>query len=176
LSRRESLVAVLNRDASLQSGTTKVAIGAVAIRGASDKIYRTSHTQFYALCGLSPVGNCAIPGHPSASRALLLRREILELSLLSFKYAGADSVVAYAPPTFSKTGKVSRTVAFLRRDDWKRALDKPLAQTLVPRRTLTPQSLTTNEQRIVAAVRLFDYQFSPIGDGSAVLILSPAQA
>jgi hypothetical protein len=169
----QDLVAVINREPTLQSGTTKVAVEAIAVRGTPVRVYRTTHTLFYALCGLSSAGTCAIPGQPSQIRALLLRREMLELSLLSFKYAGADSVIAYGPPTTSQaTGKVSRTLAFLRRDDWKQALQRPLADTLPPRRTLTPASLTAQDARVAASVRLYTYVASPIGDGSFALVLS----
>jgi hypothetical protein len=178
LSNGRSLVSIGDRDPVVHSGDTTVDIGAVAVeagsRSSGARVYRTGHTIFYALCGLS--ANCAIPGKPSVSRALLLQREILELSLLSFKYAGADSVVAYAPPTTSTTtGKTVRTIAFLRRKDWSPALDRPLAHTLT-QNVASPSTLTTRERAIARAVPLYEYQFQPLGDGSAILVLAPMQA
>jgi len=103
-----------------------------------------------------------------------LRREILELSLYSFKYAGADAVVAYAPPTKAK-GKTLRTVAFLRRDDWQPALEHPLGLTLPPRPVSMPGNLTEQEQQIARTIALYDYRFQPLGDGSLVLVAAPIQ-
>jgi hypothetical protein len=172
----DNLVSVFDRDASLQNGTTTFPIGAIEIepaaRGLSASAYRTNHTLFYALCGLSASSNCAIPGKPTAARLELLRREILELSLYSFKYGGADAVVTYAPPTKSK-GKTLHTIAFVRRDDWQHALHRPLLSTLPSRPVSMPGSLNGQERRLAGAVRLYDYRFQPLADGSLVLFAAP---
>lgn len=174
----DSLVTVIDRDPSLQSGGSTFPIAAVelepAARGLSPSVYRTNHTFFYALCGLGTSPSCAIPGKPSVARLQLLRREILELSLYSFKYGGADAVVAYAPPTTSN-GKTLRTIAFVRRDDWTPALHQPLTATLPSRPAATPGSLSVREQELSSAVRLYGYRFQPLGDGSLVLLASPLQ-
>jgi hypothetical protein len=173
-----SLVSVFNRDPSLQSGSNTFPIGAIevepATKGLSATAYRTDHTLFYALCGVSASSNCAIPGKATAARLELLRREILELALYSFKYGGADAVVTYAPPTKAK-GKTLRTIAIVRREDWQPALRSPLGSTLPSRPVSMPGSLTPRERQTAKAVRLYDYRFEPLADGSLVLFAAPLQ-
>ena len=49
--------------------------------------------------GVGPGQRCSVPGEPTAERALLLRRESLELALYTFKYMDdVDSVITMLPP------------------------------------------------------------------------------
>ena len=52
----------------------------------------------YSLCGLG--ASCSIAtGTPSVERGELVRREILELALYTFKYVGGiENVIAFMPP------------------------------------------------------------------------------
>ena len=179
LANGDNLVSVTDRGPSYNVGSNTYQIGTLAIEptatGGTANVFRTSHTLFYDLCGLlDPSSSCAIPGQPSPARLQLLQREILELSLYSFKYAGADTVVAYAPPTKSG-GKTLRVVAVLRRNDWRRALQEPLDATLPSRPVSLPGGLTEREQRLASAVQLYDYRFQALGDGSLVLVAAPLQ-
>jgi len=63
----------------------------------------SGHTVAYNVCGIGS-SNCALPGTPSTSRLLLLRREALELALYTFKYiSGTDNVIAVLPPGKTET-------------------------------------------------------------------------
>ncbi|WCB94672.1 hypothetical protein DSM104299_03410 [Baekduia alba] len=69
----------------------------------------------YRLCGVGAT-DCRIAyGKPSVNRALLLRREALELALYSFRYLGVTETVVLLPPSVKvakdKAGKVTTTKA-----------------------------------------------------------------
>jgi hypothetical protein len=57
-----------------------------------------SNGVFYQLCGAGP--SCSIPGKASVQRALLVRREALELALYTFRYIDQASqvLVTFPPP------------------------------------------------------------------------------
>ena len=79
----------------------------------------------YSLCGLGP--SCAIAtGTASVARGRLVRREILELALYTFKYVpGMQSVIAFMPP---KTGSQPQYVVYLQKSDLSQELKLPLAR------------------------------------------------
>ena len=138
-------------------------------------IYHTNHTIVYDLCGAGT--QCSIPGASSAIRGALVQREILELALYSFKYAGADSVLAYVPPLLRVTSgklKVLTRAAFIIKSDWKKQLSRPLAATLPQRKVNTTGSITPDEVKAARRISLEGYQFQPLGDGSALLVLAPS--
>ena len=130
----------------------------------------------YSLCGTG--ARCSISeGKPSASRARLLRREALELALYTFKYVeDVDSVIALMPTNLGSPETPdddTATVLFLQKQDFRRQLQAPLAQTLPgrPGTTLDPvrgqlvDGLTRQRQY------LFDIQ--PTQDMGAVMLLLP---
>jgi len=89
------------------SGTISGTGLVVAVNTGTAKVEKLSllggHTVAYDICGLGTT-NCALGGHPSASRLLLLRREALELALYSFKYiSGTENVIAVLPPGRTET-------------------------------------------------------------------------
>ncbi len=97
------LVDVIAKAPSVSPGKTAIPIHYVAIRGAKGSQYQTfdvspSDSVMYSLCGLGP--SCAIAtGTASVARGRLVRREILELALYTFKYVpGMQSVIAFMPP------------------------------------------------------------------------------
>jgi hypothetical protein len=126
----------------------------------------------YTLCGLGK--RCSIAtGKPSAERALLLRREALELALYTFRYLhGVDNVVALMPPA---PGNKPDNALFFRRDNVEPALDLPLRATL-PARPPTPESITTSpETGLVTKLTdptLFKYSVQQAPDASAFLVLN----
>ena len=83
--------------------STSVPIHYVALRGPKGVIDQVdpvdpSNAISYSLCGGG--SSCAIAtGTPSVARGTLVRREILELALYTFKYVGGiKNVIAFMPP------------------------------------------------------------------------------
>jgi hypothetical protein len=109
-------------------------------------------------------------------RGTLVRREILELALYTFKYMGdVDNVVAFMPPT---PGSTPKYVVFLRRGELGNELHRPLAQVLNPKTPLASSISRTDQQVIDAATeqKVFGFTLSQTQNGEAVLVLSPIQA
>jgi hypothetical protein len=137
------------------------------------RVLPADDTVAYVLCGLGQ--NCGIrEGQPSVERAALLRREALELALYTFKYVdGVDSVVAFLPP---RLGTRPRFALFFQKEDLKAALDRPLHETLAPRRAISPTSLPFTETDDIgrfANRHLFQYSFGQTPNGSVFLALRP---
>jgi hypothetical protein len=88
-------------------------------------IRNSDHTLVYVFCGVV-AQRCMLPNQ-SGVRDVILRREALELALYTFKYVdGVDGIVAFLPPPDSKT----LWAVYLRRDDLRGDLRRPLAGTL----------------------------------------------
>jgi hypothetical protein len=126
----------------------------------------------YSLCGLGD--NCAIAkGTPSVQRGTLVRREILELALYTFKYmGGVKNVVAFMPPTPGSTPKYA---VFLQRTDLNSYLHRPLSTTL-NKKTPLPNGITRVEQQTIDATtesKVFQFGLSQAQNGDAVLVLQP---
>ena len=68
----------------------------------------------YSLCGLGT--SCSIAtGKASVERGELVRREILELALYTFKYVGGvKNVIAFMPP---RPGDSPKYVVYLQKSD-----------------------------------------------------------
>jgi hypothetical protein len=135
----------------------------------------SDNTVQYSLCGLGD--SCAIAtGTPSVQRGTLVRREILELALYTFKYMGnVKQVIAFMPPT---PGSTPKYVVLLQRDDLDSYLSKPLEQTL-DKKTPLPNSITRTEQQTIDATtesRVYSFGLSQAQNGDAVLVLTPIPA
>ena len=148
----------------------------------------------YNLCGVGGT-NCGLPGTPSATRLLLLRREALELALYTFKYIStADNVVAVLPPgrtTMSSTltskppsasapassQPVTIAVLFVRQElqPW---LSQPLSSTLSefpPEPSQLPLWSKTEEAGLVDEITghgLFSEKVESEQTGGNLLVLS----
>jgi hypothetical protein len=142
----------------------------------------------YTLNGLGPKG-AVRGGKPSTERALLLRREALELALYSFRYIdNVDLVVALLPPATivpvkpAKKGaaaatapaKTKRTMAlFFRPGDLEPQLEIPLAATIPPE-TPKPETLAEAEARRIDALtsnNVFGFSFQQGQNQKAYLVL-----
>ena len=173
------LVDVIAKAPSVSPGKTTVPIRYVAVR-TQGKQYDTfdvspSTSVMYSLCGLGP--SCAIAtGTPSVARGRLVRREILELALYTFKYVpGMQSVIAFMPPA---AGTQPKYVVYLRKGDLAQELKVPLADTLRSKTPL-PNSIPAREVTLVDAVtdpKYFSYSLSQTQLGDAVLVLAPLPA
>jgi hypothetical protein len=135
----------------------------------------------YHLCGSGK--DCAIGGKPSQERALLLRREALELALYSFRYLkGVDNVVAILPPTYSRARSAGGALSanpehvalFFRRKPLEPMLERPLASTLPPP---TPTVSSVQDAPETGLVRrltdpsFFYYSYRQTQDLTPVLLL-----
>jgi hypothetical protein len=95
----------------------------------------------YRMNGIGTVDS-RIPGRATSERALLLRREALELALYSFRYLGVSEAVVMFPPTTSITrsptthllvrskGPATALLFQRRQADVQAALARPLTATL----------------------------------------------
>jgi len=162
------------------ASTVSIPIHYVAIRGTKgqgDRIFQVSSSNsiMYSLCGLG--SSCAIAtGKPSVERGTLVRREILELALYTFKYVGGvKSVIAFMPPAL---GTQPKYVVYLQKDDVKSQLKSPLGDTLGPKVPL-PTTIPAREVHTVDAVtesRVYSFSLSQAQQGDAILVLAPLAA
>jgi hypothetical protein len=176
------LVDVIPRGPAVSSGGQTIPIPLLAVRGPKGKILpdkvmqlTNENTFTFSLCGLGT--SCSIAtGKPSAERATLVRREILELALYTFKYVkSVKQIVAFMPPP---TGTPPAYVVYLQKSDVARQLKLPLQRTLAQKVPL-PAKITSNEtQRIdeVTQPRIYKFGISQTQQGDAVLVLAPLQA
>ena len=97
-------------------------------KGTASRDYQisSSNSVDYDLCGLG--AGCSIAtGKPSVARGTLVRREIFELALYTFKYVGGiDNVVAFMPPA---AGTQAQYVIYLQKKDVAAELNQPLSKT-----------------------------------------------
>jgi hypothetical protein len=175
----EQLVEVFAKPPSVSPADQQIPLHYVVVQRANSNDpaipINSDDTVQYSLCGLG--SSCAIAkGTPSVQRGTLVRREILELALYTFKYMqGVDNVVAFMPPT---PGSQPKYAVFLQRDDLKDYLKKPLAQTLKAKTPLATSITSTDQQTIDATTesKVFTFGLSQAQNGDAVLVLTPTAA
>jgi hypothetical protein len=173
------LVAILSGPPEVQD----VRVRAVAIQndpeGNSDdiSIVEIDKSVMYILCGLG--ARCAIAeGQPSEERHRLLRREALELSLYTFKYGDADSVIVLLPPRApqSEDEEPTATALFFQRKDFRDELEQPLRRTLLAAEPPQVAEISSIEGPTIDRLttpHLFSFEFQQAQEGSAILILAP---
>lgn len=137
--------------------------------GVSDTYLQVSqsNTVTYSLCGAGE--SCAIAtGKPSATRDALLRREVLELALYTFKYVrGIQNVIALMPPTVGRPA----VAVYLQKADLREELKRPLATTLSP---APPSTIGGRELRKVNGLLkplTFNFNLTQGQQGDAILVL-----
>jgi hypothetical protein len=174
------LVDVITKGPAVSANGQTIPIPYIALRGPKGKIdqvmqVNNDNTFTFSLCGLGQ--SCSIAtGKPSVERATLVRREILELALYTFKYVhGAKHVVAFMPPP---AGTQPAYVVYLQKDDLKSQLGEPLTKTLNPKVPLPSQITPREQQRIdgLTEPRIYKFGLSQTQQGDAVLVLAPLQA
>jgi len=134
----------------------------------------SSDSMTFSLCGLGQA--CSIAsGKASAARGILVRREILELALYTFKYVpGVKNVVAFQPPVVGKP----QYAIFLQKNDLSQQLKLPLARTLSAKVPL-PSTIVPREQQLINSVmnpRMYASSFAQSQQGDLVLVLRPFKA
>ena len=176
----KQLVDVIAKEPSVSPGSQTIPVHYLAIRGTGktgDEIFSvsSSNSVMFSMCGLGP--SCSIAtGTASVARGRLVRREILELALYTFKYVGGiKNVIAFMPP---QPGSTPQYVVYLRKDDLGAELDRPLTTTLNPNTPL-PDTIPAREVRVVDATtesRVFSFSLSQAQQGDAILVLAPLPA
>ncbi|MGH2934091.1 MAG: hypothetical protein ACRDL2_06200 [Gaiellaceae bacterium] len=177
------LVDVIAKAPSVSGGTTasggQVPIHYFAIHSSTggDQIYPVSSSDsvMYQLCGLGP--SCSIAtGKPSVARGTLVRREVLELALYTFKYVGGvKSIVAFMPPS---SGTAQQYAVFLQKSDVESELKAPLAGTLSSKTPL-PAGIPAREVHVVDATtesKVYTFGLSQAQTGDLVLVFKPLPA
>jgi hypothetical protein len=168
--------------APVVSGGTAMSIPIhyVAVHGktrSADQLFPVSSTDsvVYSMCGLG--ASCSIsPGKPTVQRATLVQREILELALYTFRYAGGiKNVIAFMPPVAGKP----TYVVYFQKTDLTSELRTPLAKTLAARTPL-PSTILAREVQLVKTTtspRVFGVlRLSQTPQGDAVLELKALTA
>ena len=177
----DQLVDVIAKAPSVSPASdTTIPIHYVAVRGTrstGDQITQVSSSNsiMYSLCGLGSA--CSIAsGKASVARGTLVRREILELALYTFKYVGGiNSVIAFMPPT---PGAQPQYLVYLQKNDVSAELKQPLAKTLASKVPL-PAAIPAREVHIIDAVtepRVYKFGLSQAQQGDAILVLTPLSA
>jgi hypothetical protein len=161
-----------------------------APQGGNIDFIKGDHGLLYTLNGLGPKGSIR-GGKVSTQRALLMRREALELALYSFRYIhDVDQVVALLPPKppAKAATKKDATVAtpatttdsespstalFFRPGDLQPQMEIPLGATIPPK-TPRPGSIAGAEARRVDALtrgNMFLYSFQQSQNQKAYIVL-----
>jgi hypothetical protein len=180
LASGEQLVDVISKAPSVSPANQQIPIHYLAVRGAKgsgDEIIQVSSDDsvMFSLCGLGT--SCAIEkGKPSVERGTLVRRQILELALYTFKYVpSVKHIIAFMPPT---PGNQPQYVVYLQKHDVEAQLKVPLVQTLSEKVPL-PSSISRKEQQTIDAVtepRVYKFSLSQAQQGDAILVLAPLSA
>jgi hypothetical protein len=174
------LVDVIAKGPAVSSGGQTIPIPFIALRGPKGKVDQIqqvsgSDTFTFSLCGLGQACSIAT-GKPSVARATLVRREILELALYTFKYVhGVKHIVAFMPPP---AGTQPAYVVYLQKSDLTTQLKAPLTHTLTPKVPL-PAKITPGEQQRIDGItqpRIYKFGLSQTQQGDAVLVLAPLRA
>lgn len=177
----EQMVDVIAKEPSVSpASSVTIPIHYLAIRGTNgrgDQITTVSSSDsvMYSLCGLG--ASCSIAkGKASVERGRLVRREIFELALYTFKYVGGvKNVIAFMPPT---PGASPKYVVYLRKEDLKPELTQPLTTTLAAKAPL-PKTIPAREVRVIDSItepRVFSFSLSQAQQGDAILVLAPLPA
>jgi hypothetical protein len=137
----QQLVGVVGGPLELQQVPVTIAIQQPAAKGGAVDFIEDGAGVMYRMNGIGTTDS-RIPGRPSTSRHLLLRREALELALYSFRYIGVSETVVLFPPSIRRTrsattgqiveAKAAPTALLFRRGqtDVQSALAHPLTSTL----------------------------------------------
>jgi hypothetical protein len=140
------------------------------VGGGIQKLESAEGAVVYVFCGLGR--QCTIPGEPSPERALLLKRESLELALYTFKYMDdVKSVVTLLPPVGN-----TNTAGYFKRSHVSGLLEKPLYKTLPAQGPFDTQgdAIYDDAQKAeqLTAGRFFQSAFQQLPNGRALLVLT----
>jgi len=159
-------------------GSQNVPIAGVVLRGKKGQgdtvaVLQSNDSRLYQLCGTGKA--CAIgEGKASVARGRLVRREALQLALLTFKYVpNVTHVIEFMPPP---PGSQPSLVTYFEKSDLKSQLSQPLASTLSAKtpgvNSITPAEATRIDNLTTGHVYTFTFRTTQLGD--AVLLLTRA--
>ena len=175
------LVAVVPSKPTVTSGTTNIAIKAIAIRKAANTNTGiqvltgndVTQSEMFTFCGLG--SHCSISGGKATSlRGRLVRREALEVALYTFKFVPSiRSVIAFMPPA---PGTTTSSMIFLRKQDLTDVLKTPLRTTLPLKTPPLPTASDVKEAATIDQLTLpnvFNYSLQALQTGGAAFVLDP---
>jgi hypothetical protein len=158
------------------SGSTQnVPIAGIVLRqkGTADKVVvlGSNDSRLFQLCGTG--ASCAIgEGKASVARGRLVRREALQLALLTFKYVpGVTHVIEFMPPP---PGSTPSLVTYFEKPDLKPQLSSPLRTTMSVKAP-TASTMTAKESATIDRVttgHVYTFTFRTTQLGQAVLLLT----
>jgi hypothetical protein len=158
------------------SGSTQnVPIAGIVLRqkGTADKVVvlGSNDSRLFQLCGTG--ASCAIgEGKASVARGRLVRREALQLALLTFKYVpGVTHVIEFMPPP---PGSPPSLVTYFEKPDLKPQLSSPLRTTMSVKAP-TASTMTAKESATIDRVttgHVYTFTFRTTQLGQAVLLLT----
>jgi hypothetical protein len=141
-----------------------------SVGGGFERLEPADKSMFYVFCGSGQ--RCRVPGEGTAGRALLLRRQALELALYTFKYMeDVESVVTLMPPV----GDVN-PAGYFKRSAMGENLDKPLFETLPAQGPFEAEGAPiedTEDADRLSANSFFQSGVQELPSGGAVLVLTP---
>jgi hypothetical protein len=141
-----------------------------SVGGGFERVEPADKSMFYVICGSGQ--RCAIPGRATPERALLLRRQALELALYTFKYMeDVDSVVTLMPPV----GNVN-PAGYFKRSAMRENLEKPLFETLPAQGPFETENAAIEDSEDadrLSADRFFQSAVQELPSGGAALVLTP---
>lgn len=155
------------------------ALGGIAVQDESAqggyRIEPTDNAVVYRFCGSGE--SCSIEGgEASEARGRLLKREALEVALLTFNFDGdADRVVVLMPP---RAGSEPSFALMFERDGVDGLLDDPLATTIPPT-VPTPSTIPADEAERIDALTeglLFRFTYQTDSQSTPYLVLEPPSA
>jgi hypothetical protein len=175
------LVAVVPSKPTVTSGTTDIAIKAIAIRKTANSNAGievlsgndVTQSEMFTFCGLGT--HCSIlGGSATALRGRLVRREALEVALYTFKFVPSiSSVIAFMPPA---PGTTTSSLLFLRKRNLTAALSRPLRSTLPLKTPPLPTETDLTEAATIDQLTLpsvFSYSLQALQTGGAAFVLDP---
>ena len=160
----------------LSGGSTQnVPIAGVVLRakntGDRVTVFNSNDSRLFQRCGTG--ASCAIgEGKATVARGRLVRREALQLALLTFKYVpGVSHVIEFMPPP---PGSQPSLVTYFEKQDLKPQLSNPLRTTLSAKtpgvNTMTPAESARIDQVTTGHVYTFTFRTTQLGQ--AVLLLT----
>lgn len=153
-------------------------------QGGEVKLLEGDDTVLFRVCGLA--ARCGMGGTPSKDRALLLRRQALEMALYAFRYLdGVKQIVMFMPPAYAdardeKTKKPTRIrldnqALRFDRSELKGLLELPIDRVLPGAPPPLRKAMESPEAALVANAtfpRVFTYSMVPAnGEDEVFLVL-----
>jgi hypothetical protein len=184
LANGKQLVGVSGGPLQIEDLPGTIVIQHPASQGGDTDILRDGASMMYSMIGVGPADG-TIPGTPSMSRALLVRREALELALYTFRYVAVSETVVMLPPSFTSAGgkatktKAAPTALLFRRDDpdIQMALARPLRDTLTGPAPTIHAIRESNDAGTIHALtdsKAYSFSWQPSNtDVRAFLVLQP---